>query len=347
MRAFRNFLFINLGIATLVAVLTYVNMRYPRWDTIAISAAISFLFANLTGGLAWTILPRAGRMLRGPKWWQWAQTILLLSAVGICGGVIGTFLLRLQPLYPMRIGYLESISANIVFTILIGTIATFSEHASSQLEATTLQLRTKELERANALKAASEARLLSLESRIHPHFLFNTLNSISSLVRQDPAAAEELIGRLAALLRFSLDRHASLVPLEAELQVTMDYLEIEKARFQERLRYEFAVPEEFMTVPVPGLSLQTLVENSVKHAVAASRQGAKIRIAARADGDGVLFEVSDDGPGFAGELPGEILPAGHGLDTLRQRLEAFFGSRAQLETESLARGISVRFRVPC
>jgi sensor histidine kinase YesM len=343
MQAVRNFFFINLGIATLVAVLTYVNMRNPRWETVAVSAAISFLFANVTGGLAWTILPRMARMLRGPKWWVWIQTIALLGAVGVCGGTIGTFLLRLQSIYPMRIGYVESISANIVFTILIGTIATLSEHAHSRLEETTLQLRTKELERANALQAASEARLQSLESRIHPHFLFNTLNSISSLVRQDPEAAEELIQRLAALLRFSLDRHASLVPLQEELQITRDYLEIEKARFRERLRFEISVPEELLMVPVPGLSLQTLVENSVKHAVSVSRNGALIQVAARADGASVLFEVSDDGPGFSGVA----LPAGHGLDTLRQRLEAFFGSSATLETKALDPGLTVCFRVPC
>lgn len=343
MRTVRNFLLINLGIATLVAVLTYVNMRVPRWEAVAISSSIAFLFANLTGGLAWTILPRAGRMLRGPKWWLWAQTIALLGLIGVFGGAIGTFLLRVQPFYPMRIGYLESISANIVFTVLIGTIATFSEHARSQLEATTLQLRTKELERVNALQSASEAKLQSLESRIHPHFLFNTLNSISALVRQDPAAAEELIQRLAELLRFSLDRHATLVPLREELEITLDYLEIEKARFRERLRYEVSVPEDLLGVPVPGLSLQTLVENSVKHAVAASRQGATIRLEARPDGDGVLFAVSDDGPG----LSGDTLPAGHGLDTLRQRLEVFFGAGARLETKALSPGLLVCFRVPC
>jgi signal transduction histidine kinase len=343
MDAVRNFLFINLGIATLVAVLTYVNMRVPRWEAIAVSSSVSFLFANLTGGLAWTILPRAGGLLRGPKWWLWSQTIGLLCLVGICGGTLGTFLLRNQPFYPMRIGYLESISANIVFTVLIGTIATFSEHARSQLEATTLQLRTKELERVNALQAASEAKLQSLESRIHPHFLFNTLNSISALVRQDPVAAEELIQRLAELLRFSLDRHASLVPLREELRITLDYLEIEKARFRERLRYEVFVPEDLLAVPVPGLSLQTLVENSVKYAVAASREGATIRLEARRDGDGVMFAVSDDGPG----LNDETLPSGHGLDTLRQRLEAFFGPGARLETKALAPGLSVCFRVPC
>jgi LytS/YehU family sensor histidine kinase len=343
MGAIPRFLSINFGISALVAVLTYANMRHPRWDVIAVAGGISFVFANLTGGLAWTILPRVGRFVRGPKWWTWTQLILLLALIGVCGGTIGTFLLRAQPFYPLRINYWESISANIVFTVLIGVISTFSEVARRQLEETSLELRTKELERANALKAASEARLQSLESRVHPHFLFNTLNSISSLVRQDPAAAEELIQRLAALLRFSLDRHASLVSLEEELQITLDYLEIEKARFQDRLRYEVAVPSALLGVRVPGLSLQTLVENSVKYAVAASRQGATILIEAREGNGGVRLEVRDDGPGFAAKP----MPEGHGLDTLRQRLEAFFGASATLEIETLSPGMAVSFLIPC
>jgi sensor histidine kinase YesM len=343
MSALQRFLLINAGIATLVAVLTYANMRYPRWDVIAVAGGISFVFANVTGGMAWTILPRVGRYVKGPKWWTWTQLIALLALIGVCGGTLGTLLLRAQPFYPLRINYWESISANIVFTVLIGVIATFSEIARRELEATTLQLRTKELEGAKALKAASDAKLQSLESRVHPHFLFNTLNSISALVRQDPAAAEELIQRLAALLRFSLDRHSSLVSLEEELQITLDYLEIEKVRFQDRLRYDVKVPAELLGARIPGLSLQTLVENSVKYAVAASRKGAQIRIEARRDGEGVRLEVSDDGPGF----DGESMPVGHGLDTLRQRLEAFFGTVAALETKTLSPGLAVSFRVPC
>jgi sensor histidine kinase YesM len=182
-----------------------------------------------------------------------------------------------------------------------------------------------------------------LESRIHPHFLFNTLNSIAALVRQDPEAAEQLIQRLAGLLRFSLDRHSSLVALQDELQITLDYLEIEKARFGERLRYEVVAPPELLTVPVPALSLQTLVENSVKYAVGASRGGADIRVTAAQVGHEVVFEVTDNGPGFSLES----LPSGHGLDTLRQRLEAFFGNASSLTATALDPGVAIRFRVPC
>src|SRR5437764_15089871 len=99
-------------------------------------------------------------------------------------------------------------------------------------------MRTRQLEEASARKLATEARLSSLESRIHPHFLFNTLNSISSLIREDPVRAERTVERLAALLRYSLDVNArGLAPLRHELKIVRDYLEIEHTRFGERLRY--------------------------------------------------------------------------------------------------------------
>jgi two-component system sensor histidine kinase AlgZ len=176
-------------------------------------------------------------------------------------------------------------------------------------------------------KLATEAQLASLESRIHPHFLFNTLNSISSLIPEDPARAERLVEQMAALLRFSLDANQSgLVPLASELKIVADYLDIERARFGDRLRYQIDVPADLNESRIPPLSLQTLVENSVKFAIAPDRAGGEIRITgARADG-AFRVEVSDSGPAF--QL--ESAPAGHGLDNLKGRLSALFGDRAAL-----------------
>ncbi len=185
----------------------------------------------------------------------------------------------------------------------------------------------KELERERALKLATEAQLASLESRIHPHFLFNTLNSISSLIPDDPARAERLVEQMAALLRFSLDANQSgLVPLSAELKIVADYLEIERARFGDRLRYQIDVPADLNDSRIPPLSLQTLVENSVKYAIAPDRTGGEIRITAARSGGAFRVEVSDPGPAF--QL--ESAPPGHGLDNLKDRLLAVFGGQAAL-----------------
>ena len=203
----------------------------------------------------------------------------------------------------------------------------------NQLEATTL-------EQARAQKLAAEAQLASLESHVRPHFLFNTLNTISSLIPEDPERAETLVGKLAALLRLSLDSNqARLGSLERELKIIGDYLEIERARYGERLRVRIDVPTDLRPVQVPALSLQTLVENSVKHAVGSRFEGAEIRIAAFERDGSVFVEVSDDGPGFTRQA---VLP-GHGLDNLQQRLATLFGPGAKLEIRG---GPTVSFCVP-
>jgi LytS/YehU family sensor histidine kinase len=122
------------------------------------------------------------------------------------------------------------------------------------------------------------------------------------------------VERLAGLLRYSLDsQRARSVPLRQEMRVVGDYLEIERTRFAERLRYTTDVPPELCDAEVPPFVVQTLVENSVKYAVAPSRTGGEIRVAVRAAGEALVLEVSDDGPGPG--FDGQAIAAGHGLDT--------------------------------
>ena len=124
---------------------------------------------------------------------------------------------------------------------------------------------------------------------------------------------------MAALLRFSLDSSQNrLVPLELEMRILRDYLDIESARFGLRLRPEVAIPDEMLGVMVPPLALQTLVENSVKYAVNASRHGAAVQVSGRVEGTVALLQVRDDGPGFASME----LPSGHGLSNLEGRATA-------------------------
>jgi hypothetical protein len=188
----------------------------------------------------------------------------------------------------------------------------------------------------------AEARLAALQSRVNPHFLFNALNSIASLIPDDPALAERLVGRLAALLRLSLDadRRPS-IPLREELHITRDYLEIEAARYAARLRFSFDVPMEAESVPVPLLSVQGLVENAVRHAISPSPEGGEIAVTARLESNWLVVAVADSGSGF--DLA--AVPAGHGLDNLRRRLDGIFGAGATLDTVREAGRFAVRFRV--
>ncbi|HLU49396.1 MAG TPA: histidine kinase, partial [Planctomycetota bacterium] len=205
------------------------------------------------------------------------------------------------------------------------------------------RLRTREIEYERELKLAAEARLASLESRVHPHFLFNALNTISSLIPTAPERAEQLVERMSALLRFSLDTHeGGLVPLGKEMKIVRDYLDIEQARFGERLRYEVNMSAAASESGVPPLSVQTLVENSIKHAVAPARGGAGIRIRASNEHNGVRIEVADTGAGFS---PADIA-SGRGLDNLRGRLAMLFGEPEPLRVAREDGWTTVSFRVP-
>ncbi len=189
------------------------------------------------------------------------------------------------------------------------------------------EIHQKEVSEERTRKVAAEARLHSLESRIHPHFLFNTLNSISSLIAVNPARAEQIVGQLAALLRASLDTsHQPLIPLREELAMVESYLDIERVRFGDKLRGTVLVPMELQDLQVPPMSVQSLVENAVKHGITPQSSGGEIVVAASAENGNLRIDVRDSGPGF--DL--SAVPSGHGLDNLVERLDALFGTRARL-----------------
>ena len=242
--------------------------------------------------------------------------IAVLIAIATCGSLLGAFVLQVTGIIPPHF-YLREVQSSLpiclVINLVVGLSVTSYETLRHRLQDATLELRTRQVEQERANKLLLEARLSSLESRIHPHFLFNTLNSIASLIPSDPKRAEDTVGKLASLLRFSISANqSSLVPLSQELKIVRDYLEIEATRFGQRLRYEISVPDGLGDFKIPPLALQTLVENSVKHVAAQRNQPSSIRIAG-AQRDGRLeLSVTDDGPGFS---LADISPD-HGLGNL-------------------------------
>jgi len=317
--------------AFLPPILLFTMNTSTTWPAVLQEFRFSWVYSNCIGGIAFYLIPTVWvATCPYPQWIRWIARVTAMFAGCVAGSLIaGLFfvVLRWQPMSDYWPQFLGSLKLAALLTIGAGLAIGIYSSLRERLDETTLQLRTKELERERALKLATEAQLASLESRIHPHFLFNTLNSISSLIPEDPARAERLVEQMAALLRFSLDANQSgLVPLASELKIVADYLEIERARFGERLRYQIDVPAELNESRIPPLSLQTLVENSVKHAIAPDRAGGEIRITG-AGADGLCrVEVSDPGPAF--QL--ESAPLGHGLDNLKDRLSALFGDRAAL-----------------
>ena len=196
-------------------------------------------------------------------------------------------------------------------------------------------------------RAAKAAELRSLRYQVNPHFLFNTLNSLSALVLTGKTqAAEKVIQTLSTFYRRSLaDDPTADVPLREEFALQQLYLDIEAVRFPRRLRAKYELPAELEDVRVPGLILQPLVENSVKHAVAPSSGTVTITLAAREEYGRLVLTVSDDGNGGGGNADAR---AGHGigLANVRERLAARFGEEATIVSGPVPGGYSTQLRMP-
>jgi len=206
--------------------------------------------------------------------------------------------------------------------------------------------KARELREAELESHLAAARLRALRMQLNPHFLFNTLNSIATLVHEKPQAADDMISSLSELLRLSLrgpDRQE--VSLNEELQFLDRYLQIEQIRFGTRLRIEKEIETGALDALVPTLILQPLVENAIKHGIEARLGLSIIRITARHRGDTLRLKVMDNGAGLRGDLDGG-LKEGVGLSNTRSRLKVLYGESAGLELRSEENGFSAEIRIP-
>ena len=203
----------------------------------------------------------------------------------------------------------------------------------------------REVEAAQLERAFMHAQNQALRMQLQPHFLFNTLNSISALIHLDPETADRMIARLGDLLRLSLDQSGQQeVTLAQEAQFLERYLAIERIRFQDRLTIGLQIPEDLKAARVPSFVLQPLVENAIKHGVGASADGGHIAVRARKEEGMLCLEVQDDGPGFVTNPR-----PGHGIGTgnTRQRLQLLYGDRQSFELLSIpGKGTLARVRLP-
>ncbi len=197
-----------------------------------------------------------------------------------------------------------------------------------------------------------EARLDALQRQINPHFLFNTLNSITALVRSQPELAREMIVKLASILRMLLKEREAFVPLREELDFTDDYLGIEVVRFGEKLRVVKEIAEETLEVAVPSMLLQPLIENSIKHGLEPRISGGTVTLRSRLLDRQLLVEVEDDGVGMepknasARQVEGRG-GTGIGIKNVRERMEVLYGMSASVEVVSRpGRGTKVTLIMP-
>jgi two-component system LytT family sensor kinase len=254
------------------------------------------------------------------------------------------------PVVPGLFFYLDSTSNGVKFAIVVTSIACVSIPLKIW-NSVRNQVIVEEQQR-----LLTEARLAALTSQINPHFLFNTLNSISSLIRLDPEQARTMVQKLSSILRRLLRRQESFCPLSEELSFIDDYLNIEVVRFGgDKLRIVKDIDPATLELPVPSMILQPLVENCVKHGLRPKLAGGVIRIGSRRQGARLHIAVEDDGEGTSEEWrsPSGCAPApadgsaGVGLSNVRERLKVLYGADFSFRiTSEPGRGTRVEIELP-
>ena len=194
----------------------------------------------------------------------------------------------------------------------------------------------------------AEAQLQALQRQLHPHFLFNTLHTISALMHRDTEAADAMLARLSDLLRLTLDRIGiQAIPLKEELEFLNTYLEIERTRFGERLTIHMEIEPETLDVCVPNLILQPLVENAIRHGIAARVGGGRLQVVARRTGDRLWLMVRDNGPGLSSPAKLDAFNGGVGVSNTRSRLEHLYPGAHRFEFHQPSDGgLAVTIEIP-
>jgi signal transduction histidine kinase len=276
--------------------------------------------------LARKVLFRTGSRARAALVHVPASIVFALTKITICWW-LGTWLPWLQPVgfLPLLLGEIHlDIAIYWILLVLVQWRESRRRLREREREAGRLALQASELE-----ARLARAQLDSLKMQLQPHFLFNTLHSVSALIHEDDEAADLMIARLSDFLRLVIEHAgAQEVALVQELDFLQRYLEIQQVRFQDRLHVSLDVAPDALDAMVPNLVLQPLVENAIRHAVEPRSAGGHVRISATRHGEALRLSVRDDGPGLRhGPSPG----AGLGISNTRARLEHLYGERQALE----------------
>jgi LytS/YehU family sensor histidine kinase len=227
--------------------------------------------------------------------------------------------------------------------------AVYVRQVNEQLQIEERRTAELEMRAARAEAARSQAELLALRSQLNPHFLFNTLHSLMALVRYHPQSAEDALERLSEMLRYTLGEKrdsggVNLVSLREEWQFVQNYITLEKMRLGERLTTDFKVSDSALDCSIPAFTIQTLVENAVKHGIAPRSKAGKISITVECRRESLEIKVRDDGSGAAENFSDGN---GMGLSLVRKQLEIFYGDKATLNVETAPQeGFTARINLP-
>ncbi len=276
--------------------------------------------------------------------WRRVVAAHLVGALGLCVGwallglLLGLALQRFPAQGELGTAYTRWLLISLPWSVFLYLTMLGCVYAIAYFR----EARDREAQAARLAAQLAEARLDALRMELNPHFLFNSLNALSVLVRdRDVTAASRVIELLSGLLRDVLDDRPHEIPLADELRFIAQYLEIEQVRFSDRLTVDLAIEDAARRALVPAFVLQPLVENAIKHGIARRAGAGRIAVTARITGDRLALVVSDDGPG-----PRSDAGEGVGLSNTRSRLAAIYGDGARVELRVGDAGTEVELDLP-
>ncbi len=296
-------------------------VRRHQWSTLPIrKLALRIIVAAVICGIPLGILT------------QFTDVALLHEPNELLEGVSSPLRVQLALPVAFALEIVDWSALYVIWQILYFTAIAVREYRSAQLK------------QSETVRALYLAELRLLKSQLNPHFLFNALNTVRSLIADNPARAQNAVTHLANTLRHTLSsRQDELVTLSQELDIVADYLQLESMRFEDRLRIETHVPQDAAAVRIPMMLLQTLVENAIKHGIAELPAGGLLRISASVQNQ--IFTLEVENP-----RPAAQIPATHesvGLRNARDRLRLLFGGRASLELDLSKAGVAIaRLQIP-
>jgi len=341
------------GVWTMVAFFfaTQVYMLYSREEkpvpfrrALLVEGLACLLWALVTPLVLW--LARRFRIERN----NWRRRVPFHFLIGL--SLISLLMMIDYVLYMNFTGRPENLTSLNIFQFIIYNVdrwlltywvVVLSSHALNYYQS----FRKGELNAARLRTQLAQSQLEALKMQLQPHFLFNTLHSISALLNKDVDGARTMITRLGDFLRLTLENSGTQeVPLQQEIEFLNGYLEIERIRFQDRLTTEVRIDPSVLNVQVPNLILQPIVENAMRHAIATSSNAGRIEIVAGPRNGMLRIQVRDNGPGVSA-APGNHLKHGVGLANTRARLEQLYGSRHRFElANESAGGCVVTLEIP-
>ena len=276
-----------------------------------------------------------------------ALSLAFIVITGIAGGTLiglhlGPFVLRQFFSVAVK-GPEKSLLQAIVLCIAFGSVISYFFYTRSRLNVSREMIQQERIKRLSSEKEALEAKLRLLQAQIEPHFLFNTLSNVLSLVDRDPTKGKLMLTDLIRYLRTSLSRTLpDTTTLDQEIEIIRAYLNIQKIRMGERLRFTIEVPDAALLHPFPPMLLQPLVENAIKHGLEPQMEGGEIIIKAMEQDDVLRIEVMDTGPGFS-----SFQKTGVGISNVRERIQLLYGEKGRLILEeNKPHGIRAVIEVP-